>query len=97
MIKEGRGDELWNDEPNKKTTQRCRCTMDKPACRQAGKNDETFYGYKNHAKVDTKSKFIDKYKVTDASVHDSQVLDDLLTPQDNGQNSEKNCKKLQNK
>jgi transposase, IS5 family len=49
------------------------------------KNNETFYGYKNHAKVDTKSKFIDKYAVTDASVHDSQPLDDLLTEEDKGQ------------
>jgi IS5 family transposase len=37
------------------------------------------------AKVDTKSKFIDNYEVTDASVHDSQPLDDLLTEDDNGQ------------
>ena len=33
----------------------------------------------NLLKVDTKIKFIDKYKVTDASVHDSQPLDELLT------------------
>ena len=49
------------------------------------KNGETFFGYKNHAKVDEKSKFIDNYKVTDASVHDSQPLDDLLTEDDSGQ------------
>lgn len=35
--------------------------------------------------MDTKSKFIDKYKVTDASVHDSQPLDNLLTEKDEGQ------------
>jgi IS5 family transposase len=35
--------------------------------------------------VDTKGKFIDNYKVTDASVHDSQPLDDLLTEEDEGQ------------
>jgi len=35
--------------------------------------------------VDTKSKFIDNYEVTDASVHDSQPLDDLLTEEDEGQ------------
>ncbi|MFW9603272.1 MAG: transposase, partial [Prevotella sp.] len=51
---------------------------------------ETFYGYKNHAKVDTKSKIIDTYKVTDASVHDSQPLDDLLTVNDYGQDGEFN-------
>ena len=78
MIKEGRGEELWNDKPNKKRHK----DID---ARWAKKNDETFYGYKNHAKVDTKSKFIDNYEVTDASVHDSQPLDDLLTEEDEGQ------------
>ena len=43
----------------------------------AGKNKETFYGYKNHAKIDAKSKFINSFAVTDASVHDLQALDDL--------------------
>lgn len=49
------------------------------------KNGETFYGYKNHTKVDVKSKFIDKYTVTNASVHDSQALNDLLDEKDQGQ------------
>jgi len=79
MIKEGRGDELWNGQPHKKRHK----DID---ARWTKKNNETFYGYKNHAKVDNKSKFIDKYKVTDASVHDSQPLDDLLTEEDKGQN-----------
>ena len=70
-IKNGEGDDLWNDKPNKKKHK----DID---ARWTGKNGETFYGYKNHAKVDTKSKFINKYLVTDASVHDSQALDDLL-------------------
>jgi len=35
----------------------------------------TFYGYKNHIKADTKTKLIEKYTVTGASVHDSQVVD----------------------
>jgi transposase, IS5 family len=78
MIKEGRGDELWNDNPNKKRHK----DIDG---RWTKKNNETFYGYKNHAKVDAKSKFIDKYKVTDASVHDSQPLDDLLVEKDKDQ------------
>lgn len=71
LIKEGKGDELWNDKPNKKRHK----DID---ARWTKKNNETFYGYKNHAKADTKSKFIDTYKVTDASVHDSQPLEDLL-------------------
>jgi len=49
------------------------------------KNHQNFYGYKNHIKVDAKSKLIDKYTVTDASVHDSQTIDDLLDAKDTGQ------------
>jgi len=79
IIKEGRGDELWNDKPNKKKHK----DID---ARWTKKNNENFYGYKNHAKVDTQSKFIDKYVVTDASVHDSQALHNLLTEKDAGQN-----------
>jgi IS5 family transposase len=42
------------------------------------KNDETHYGYKDHVKVDNKSKLIQSYVVTDASVHDSQPIEPLL-------------------
>lgn len=42
------------------------------------KNEETYYGYKNHVKADQKSKLIEKYEVTDASVHDSQALESLV-------------------
>lgn len=77
-IKNGQGDELWKDKPNKKRHKDidARWTM---------KNGEKFYGYKNHAKVDTKSKFINTYTITDASVHDSQALDNLLTEKDKDQ------------
>ena len=75
IIKEERGHELWNDSPNKKRHK----DID---ARWTKKNKETFYGYKNHSKADTKSKLIENYKVTDASVHDSQPLDDLLTEED---------------
>jgi transposase, IS5 family len=34
--------------------------------------ERDYYGYKNHKKVDSMSKFIKKLAVTDASVHDSQ-------------------------
>ncbi len=77
-IKKEEGNDLWNDQPHKK------CHKDIDA-RWTKKNDETFYGYKNHAKVDTKSKFINTYTITDASVHDSQALDNLLNENDSGQ------------
>jgi IS5 family transposase len=44
------------------------------------KNDESFYGYKNHVGVDKAHKLIRKWDVTDAAVHDSQKLDDILDP-----------------
>lgn len=49
------------------------------------KNNATFYGYKNHVKADTKTKLIEEYIVTDASVHDSQAMEQLLTEKDEGQ------------
>lgn len=72
------GDDLWQDNPNK------RSHKDRDA-RWTEKNGEKYFGYKNHAKVDTKSKFINDYVVTDASVHDSQALEDLLDESDSGQ------------
>jgi len=52
--------------------------------RWAKKNDETHYGYKSHIKVDKETKLIKKCIVTDASVHDSQALNDLLDKDDAG-------------
>lgn len=77
-IKNGEGDDLWNDKPHKKSHK----DID---ARWTKKNNETFYGYKNHAKVDTKSKFINTFVVSSASVHDSQATDDLLDEKDEGQ------------
>lgn len=42
------------------------------------KNSKSYFGYKNHVSVDVKNKFIRKFDVTDASIHDSQVFKDLL-------------------
>jgi IS5 family transposase len=42
------------------------------------KHAKNYYGYKNHVNVDVKNKLIRSYTVTDASVHDSQVFDELL-------------------
>jgi transposase, IS5 family len=49
------------------------------------KNDESFYGYKNHVGVDRAHKLIRKRDATDASVHDSQKLDDVLDLSNTGQ------------
>lgn len=46
------------------------------------KNNETHYGWKNHVKADLKTKLILTSKTTSASVHDSQVFEELLDDQD---------------
>jgi IS5 family transposase len=79
-IKSGEIPEDWQEEKNKKKLRQ----KDTDA-RWTKKNNETFYGYKNHVKADVGSKLIDDYAVTDASVHDSQALEDLLTTTDAGQ------------
>jgi len=77
-IKTGKTPKEWNEKPNKKRQK----DVD---ARWTKKNNQTYYGYKNHAKVDNTHKFIDTYTTTPASVHDSQVLDELLTEKDKGQ------------
>jgi transposase, IS5 family len=51
------------------------------------KNGVAFYGYKNHANVDRKHKLIRRYTVTDASVHDSQELENVLDPNNDCQDT----------
>ena len=46
------------------------------------KNKETFFGYKNAVKVDADSKIITNFVVTDASVHDSQHILELIDETD---------------
>lgn len=77
-IKAGKTPKEWEDKPNKKRQK----DVD---ARWTKKNNETHYGYKNHIKVDKQHKLIDTYTTTDASVHDSQALDELLTQKDKGQ------------
>lgn len=46
------------------------------------KNDQNYYGYKDHVVADLESKLIVRAKVTTASEHDSQALDSLTCPGD---------------
>jgi IS5 family transposase len=77
-IKLGEGAELWNDNPYKKRQK----DID---ARWTEKGGQKYYGYKDHAKIDTKSKLIDTYDVTSAEVHDSQPTEKLLRETDSGQ------------
>lgn len=78
IIKEGRGDELWGDSPHKKSHKDtdARWTM---------KRGERHYGYKCHVKADAKTKLVETYHTTPASVHDSNIIADLLRGSDKGQ------------
>ncbi len=43
------------------------------------KGGVSYHGYKNHVCIDTKNKLIQSFGVTPASVHDSQVFEELLS------------------
>lgn len=78
QIKNGETPESFTQNPNKQAQK------DTDA-RWTTKNNVTFFGYKNHLKTDSKSKIIEKFGVTEASVHDSQALEPLLDKKDTGQ------------
>src|SRR5204862_654468 len=63
--------EGWETQPAKNAQK------DKDA-RWTKKSDASFFGYKNHLGVDKAHKLIRKWDATDAAVHDSQKLDDVL-------------------
>lgn len=69
-LKEGEIPEQWKEEKNKH-----KLPHKDTDARWTKKNNQTYYGYKNHVKADLGSKLIDNYTVTDASVHDSQALE----------------------
>ena len=46
------------------------------------KHGQNHYGYKNHLKCNARTKLIEDYAVTAASVHESQVLEELLDESD---------------
>jgi transposase, IS5 family len=75
QIKNGETPKSFEENANKKEQK----DLD---ARWTKKNNVSHYGYKNHIKVDAKSKIIVKYEVTSASVHDSQILDNLLDEKD---------------
>ncbi|MFT6865889.1 MAG: IS5 family transposase [Cyclobacteriaceae bacterium] len=79
-IKAGSQLEGWGKQENKhKVAQK---DID---ARYTKKNNQLFYGYKDHVKADTQSKIITNYTVTSAFVHDSQTLEVLLNKKDMNQ------------
>jgi IS5 family transposase len=72
-IKEGNTPESWQEESKKNMLNQ----KDVDA-RWTKKNNQNYYGYKNHANVDQDNKLVQTYEVTHAAVHDSQVFEGLL-------------------
>lgn len=70
-IKQGEASQLWQDKPHKRTQK------DTDA-RWTKKGSKSHFGYKDHISIDVEHGLIRRYVVTDASVHDSQVLGQLL-------------------
>ena len=78
LIKEGKTPEAWKSQPHK-------LSQKDVDARWTKKNYLTFYGYKNHIKIDSGTKLINTYTVSDASVHDSQETATLINSDDVGQ------------
>ena len=69
QIKAGHKPQDWSESKERQKDTDARWTK---------KNGQNYYGYKNHINVDVKHKLIRDYEVTPASVHDSQVFEQLL-------------------
>ena len=94
QIKQGNPPEDWSDNKRSQKDVDARWTR---------KNNQNFFGFKNHAQGDVEHKIIRDYDVTPASVHDSQVCDELLDSDnsskdvhaDSAYHSKKRIKKLE--
>lgn len=70
-IKQGEVPEDWNDAKREQKDVEARWTK---------KHGKSYYGYKNHINVDAEHKLVRDYQVTPANVHDSQVFDEVIDP-----------------
>lgn len=76
-IKKGEVPEEWQKHENKN-----KLSQKDTDAKWTRKANVAHYGYKNHVKADAESKVITNYETTTASVHDSQVLPELLDEND---------------
>jgi transposase, IS5 family len=72
QVKTGATPEDWKKRPSKNRQK------DKDA-RWTKKHGRSYFGYKNHVNADARHKLIRDYTVSDASEHDSQKFDELLS------------------
>ena len=73
QIKAGETPEEWKED-------KAKLRQKDVEARWTTKNNQSFFGYKNHINVDRNCKLIRHYEVTDASVHDSQAFRGLVDP-----------------
>lgn len=71
QLKRGEIPQDWQDKPH-------RLAQKDTDARWTKKGGKSHFGYKNHINVDAEYGLIRQYQVTNAAVHDSQVLGDVL-------------------
>jgi IS5 family transposase len=78
MIKQGRVPAAWKSQPRK-------LSQKDVEARWTKKNQETQFGYESHVKADVDSVIITDYQVTDAAVHVSRPLGQLIAADNQGE------------
>jgi IS5 family transposase len=58
-----------------------KCCQKDVDARWTKKNKKDMFGYKNHISAKVKYKLIRRYRISSAEVHDSNVFEELLDPQ----------------
>lgn len=77
QLKQGKIPQEWQDNPH-------RHAQKDTDARWTKKGNQSYFGYKDHIGIDAEYGLIRRYAVTDASVHDSQVLGQLLDEDNEG-------------
>lgn len=77
QLAQGEIPQSWQEKPHRLSQK----DMD---ARWTKKNGQSYFGYKNHISIDVEYGFIRRYEVTDAAVHDSQVLGAVLDDENEG-------------
>lgn len=74
-VKDGKLPEDWSENKKRQKDTDARWTK---------KNNQNYFGYKDHIKADTKTKLITGYTITTANVADKAVVDELLDKEEDG-------------
>ncbi len=77
QLDQGKIPQDWQDNPH-------RYSQRDTDARWTKKNNVSHFGYKDHISVDVEHGFVRQYSVTDAAVHDSQALADILDEDNEG-------------